>query len=167
MRKKVNRSDARRRAAEQAQREAEKLPYKVVYRNPPGRTCYIYECPRGHQQEEWHSAQESPTITCRTCGSKRTHRVLNTCTFHLRGRGFPSRELKIDREIQKQDEIMAEGWRSQSEIAEAGEMLKEREARLVKEGQKVLKSSEHRQGKVGAEMLKKAAKRQWDMMARR
>ena len=87
-------------------RHKENLPedpaYKVVYRNPRGATRYEYECKScGKTQEESHSAQDEPTVKCKHCRSTNTYRVLRTCTFHLKGRGFPSRELKLDREIQK------------------------------------------------------------------
>lgn len=143
--------------------------YRVVYRNPRGLTRYEYECRDCHKSQiELHSAQDAPVIKCESCGSENTYRVLRTCTFHLKGRGFPSKEIKIDREIQKQDEIMAEGWRSQSEINEAGHMLKERNERLVKEGQKVLPDADQRGGKkIGTEGLKTAAKKQRDRVNRK
>lgn len=152
-----------------AEEQPAEPPYKIVYRNPRGSTRYEYECKDcGKSQEEYHSAQDEPQITCNSCGSKNTYRVLRTCTFHLKGGGFPSRELKLDREIQKQDEIMAEGWRSQSEINEAGHMLKERDERLVKEGRKVLLDGDQRGGKkLGSDVLKKAARRQRDQICRR
>jgi len=154
-------------------RHKENLPedpaYKVVYRNPRGATRYEYECKScGKTQEESHSAQDEPTVKCKHCRSTNTYRVLRTCTFHLKGRGFPSRELKLDREIQKQDEIMAEGWRGQSEINEAGHMLKERDDRLVKEGRKVLPTGDQRGGKkLGKEVIAKAAQRQRDQVCNR
>lgn len=151
------------------EKPAQDPPYRIIYRNPRGSTRYEYECREcGKSQEEYHSAQDEPKIKCKACGSANTYRVLRTCTFHLKGRGFPSKEIKLDREIQEQDKIMAEGWRSQSEINEAGHMLRERNERLVKEGRKVLPDGDQRGGKkLGSDVLKKAARKQRDQVCKR
>jgi len=113
--------------------------HKVRYRGLKGSTIYEYECTKcEYVQTERHSVQDNPKIICEKCGCEDMQRLIGSGNFILKGKDFPSKEHKIDQEIAKQDEIMAEGWRSQSEIETAKHMLKERDEQMVKDGRKLL-----------------------------
>jgi len=120
---------------------AAKKSYKIKYSGEKGNIRYLYECNQcGSAQDEWHSIRDNPVVMCNVCSSSDTFRVISSCRFHLKGAGFPSKEFKIQDEIDNQDAIMREGWQSESEIETAKAMLAERETRLVKEGRKTLSS---------------------------
>ena len=127
----------------------EKTEYgKIIYKGNTGIT-YEYQCDKcGQLFEVRRSANDNRPIRCIYCDNRRTHVVIGTCRFHLKGRGFPSKEIKMDQEIAKQDEIMREGFRSQSEIETAKAMLKEREERLVKKGIKLLPDASVREKEI-------------------
>jgi len=113
--------------------------HKVIYKGLKGSTIYEYECTKcEYVQTERHSVRDNPKIVCEKCGCEEMQRLIGSGNFILKGNGFPSKENKIDQEIAKQDEIMREGFRSQSEIETAQHMLKERDEKMVKDGRKLL-----------------------------
>ena len=136
--------------------------YKIKVKGS-GEITYLYECVKcGKQFDIRRGVMDITPVKCE-CGSFNTFIVINTCRFALKG-SFPSKDFRVDNEINKQNEVMREGWRSESEIDEAKHALKERDERLVKNGTKVLPSAEYRKEKVGKDKMKTAAKRQRSMM---
>jgi putative FmdB family regulatory protein len=136
--------------------------YKIKVRGN-GEITYLYECMKcGLQFDIRRSVMDLSPVKCK-CGSDNTFVVINTCRFKLKG-SFPSKDFRVDGEINKQNEIMREGWRSETEIDDAKHALRERDERWVKNGTKVLPNTEYRKEKVGKEVMKAAAKRQRSMM---
>lgn len=68
---------------------------------------YDYHCDKcGNTQEEFHSMNSTPEITC-LCGEKMKKMFSPPTTFILKGDGWPSKEMSFKREMTNKNNKMS------------------------------------------------------------